>query len=71
MIINFGALSPPLKEQLREYVFNEDEIDILQEDIDAINRLHIKGMLTDSATQAAEKKIIKKIAQACRRKEPT
>jgi len=64
--IHFGALSDSIEEQLKnqEFSFNKKEIDLLQEDLDAIIRLHIRGYIVDSAIDKIHKKLF-----TCRAKE--
>lgn len=61
MDIALGALSPPLSEQLKDTGIAADKLKLLDMDSDAINRLRIRGYLTDSATVSAQKKLIKEI----------
>ena len=61
--VYFGALSPTLAEQLQEagLDYDEDTIDHLNRDAEAITRLSVRGVLPDSQAQAARKKLMKKI----------
>jgi len=61
MNIALGALSPALSEQLKDTGIPADKLKLLDMDSDAINRLRIRGYLTDSATVSAQKKLIKEI----------
>ena len=62
--IIFGALSPNIETQLSSQglTFNGN-VEALQNDIDAITRLAVRGLLTDSAINAARKKIMKNISK--------
>ena len=61
--IYFGAISDPLSTQLRKqkYLFDKEKVKHFQRDIDALNRLRIRGYITDSQTDAATGKLYKKI----------
>ena len=63
LAINFGALSPPIKEQLRQQELKAKTRDIWhwQCDADAITRCVIRGLISDSTAHAARKRILKKI----------
>ncbi len=65
--LNFGALSAPLQQQLRSQglaVLDADaeRLEHLQRDADALVRLVIRDVITDSAAANARRKLIK---QAC------
>lgn len=64
--IHFGALVPSIAEQLAKAKLKASPKDVLhwQKDADAIVRLNVRGLLTDSATRAARKKLVKKMAKA-------
>lgn len=66
--IHFGALSPSVWEQLSEQGFTADEKDLKHwdQDAQAITRLHLRGMLTDSQKQAAQKKLFNRIKKGVR-----
>lgn len=61
--ISFGALSDKLNVQLKrqEFKFKKEDVEHFEKDIDALNRLRIRGYLTDSATDNATKKLYRKI----------
>ena len=65
----FGALCGSLDEQ----GFDDDD-GRLQQDADAITRLHVRGLLTESAVHSARKKLAKQLlpkrsaAQSSKRK---
>ena len=64
--LNFGALSAPLVQQLRSQGLavlegDSDRLDHLQKDADALVRLVIRDVLTDSAAATARRKLIKRV----------
>lgn len=67
--INFGALMPPIRTQLKEQGIKHDLLfkkcreDILQfqKDADALVRLNLRGLLSDSSVRIARRRLIKKI----------
>lgn len=67
--IHFGALVPSIAEQLAKAKLDAPPKDVLQwqKDADAIVRLNVRGLLTDSATRAARQKLVKKMAEAVNR----
>lgn len=64
--IRFGAMAPSIKEQIKEQGFKIDPTDCahLQKDAEAITRLRIRGLLTDSACKSAHDKLFKKITSS-------
>jgi len=74
--IHFGALCPSIAEQLIEQgvVTIPDDINHFQEDADAVTRLVIRGLITDSQASAARRKLLKKIVRevekATKKQEP-
>ncbi len=60
----FGALAPKLKEQLKGRKISKADIDHLQRDADALVRVHIRRLISDSTADSARKKLMKKIMQA-------
>jgi len=63
LAINFGALPPPIKEQLRQQGLKAKAKDIWhwQRDADAITRCVIRGLISDSTAHAARRRVIRKI----------
>jgi hypothetical protein len=63
--LHFGALSPSVSEQLSEQglTVTDEKFSTLQwdKDAEAITRLYLRGLLTDSQKQAAHKKLFNKI----------
>lgn len=59
----FGALSDSLEDQLTKQGFNFDkkEVDHFQQDIDALNRLRIRGYIIDSQIDKISQKLFNKI----------
>jgi hypothetical protein len=63
MMITLGALAPSLREQIA-FPLPADvgaKIDRLQLDSEAITRLSLRGLLSDSQTLTARKKLVKRI----------
>lgn len=61
----FGAMSKPLAEQIKDQgltVVSTFKLRHLQRDADAITRLQVRGILSQTATHAARKKLHKAIA---------
>jgi hypothetical protein len=66
--LNFGALAAPLQHQLRNQGLAVVEGDAerlahLQRDADALVRLMIRDVLTDSAASVARRKLIKRVCE--------
>lgn len=61
--ISFGALAPPLIEQLHEQGLTMDAKDAsaLSNDIDAVNRLYLRNVITETEAKQARRRIMKKI----------
>jgi hypothetical protein len=64
--LNFGALSEPLQQQLisqglRVLDGDAERLEHLQRDADALARLVIRDVVTDSAAAAARRKLIKRV----------
>jgi len=66
MEIEFGAMAPNLKTQLAKINLKADFIEQYQKDVDAISRLNVRGLLTDSAALAARKRFMAKLVQTVR-----
>lgn len=68
--IHFRALVPSLKEQLAPQLENiqegiaDEDLEHFQKDADAIVRLSVRGLITDSAKRSACQKLLKKIVKA-------
>jgi len=62
--ISFGAISPRLVDQLQGRKIPDSEIVKIQRVADAVTLLRIQGIITESATHSARKKITKRIAKA-------
>jgi hypothetical protein len=65
--LHFGAMAPKLAEQIPDDVC-VDAGDLLhwQKDADAITRLAIRGVITDSQARAGRQKLVQRIAKAAR-----
>lgn len=61
--LSFGAMSPGLNVQIasQDLKYDIDEIDHLQRDVDAMNRLRIRGYIPDGQIAKLNQKIFKKI----------
>lgn len=60
--VSFGALSPPLAEQVPG-LFNAD---LFQADADAITRCFIRGYIAESTAHTARKRLMREITKAAR-----
>lgn len=60
-LIVFGATAPSLKEQLAEAGLPESEVDQLNADNGAINRLQSRGYLSTADTKAYRKSIVNRL----------
>jgi hypothetical protein len=54
--VTFGAMAPPLHEQLKQL---RGSLDPWQRDADAITRLSVHGYLTEAQVHKARKKLMK------------
>ena len=62
--IAMGAMSDSLTDQFKSQGFEPPkDIDHFQKDADAITRLKIRGLLTDSQSDSARKKLMKELAK--------
>ena len=66
--IEFGALAPKLTEQIKDQTGalsdgQMSDIDTIQKDADAVNRLYVRGVLSEAATRTARKRLMNKIAK--------
>ncbi len=61
--IDFGAMAPKLKEQIKaaDLKADSDGIEHCQKDADALTRLAVRGLLPDSAVRNGRKKLMKHI----------
>jgi hypothetical protein len=68
--LHFGALVPNLGQQLFDagVIVSGTDIKHWQKDADAIVRLNLRGLLTDSAMHSARQKLMKKIVKGAKRK---
>ena len=68
--INFGALSPPIGEQLHDQGLKLDMEPIqrhhLQRDADEVSRLRVRCILTESESDKARKRIMQMIKKQAR-----
>lgn len=64
--IHFGALAPSVSEQLAAQGLTANQKDLKQWDLDAdaITRLYLRDLLTDSQKQAAQKKLFNRIKKS-------
>lgn len=58
-----GVLSDSLEKQLTEqgFEFDQKEIEHFQKDVDALNRVRIRGYIVDSQIQKIDQKLFNKI----------
>ena len=60
--MSFGALAPPLAEQLPDGAkIKRTDLIHFQKDADAITRLFVRGYLSDAGTSGARKRLMQKI----------
>jgi len=68
--ISFGALSPPIQEQMQDQglKLDMDPVDRchLQRDADEVSRLRFRGVLTESESDKARKRIMQIIKKQAR-----
>ena len=68
--IHFGALAPPIEEQLAEQEIiglDQNILAIWQEAADSISFLYLHDVLTDGQRTAAHKKLMNKISKGVER----
>lgn len=61
MRITFGCMCPPLAEQAKAQGITIDDVDMIQRLADAVSRLHVHRMLTDSEVERCRNRIVKKM----------
>ena len=68
--IELGALAPKLSKQLKaqKILINEEDLDHLQRDADAIMRCHLRGLIGDAETEKARHRLFAKIKKAVTKK---
>lgn len=70
MILNlsFGALAPPIREQLRyaKVTIRSRDLAHFQRDADAVTRLVVRGLLSDGIAQKAIRKLMRNILAKAR-----
>lgn len=59
----FGAISPSIQKQLAKQRIKISLSPHWQKDADAISRLYVRGLLTDSQVHSARGKLLKQIAK--------
>jgi len=66
LTLHFGALVPSLTEQLTKagVAVESKSLNQLQRDADAVVRLTVRGLLTDSEINRVRRKLMKKIIKA-------
>ena len=55
--ISLGALAPLLKDQLKGHGLSRTCIEQMQKDADAITRLNVRSILSETATKNARRKL--------------
>lgn len=66
MQVEFGALSPPLKEQLADAGLEPKEVACLQSDLDAITRLAVRGYIQEGVKVHCHREVLRRIRKAAR-----
>jgi len=66
--VRFGVFAQSLREQLKGYRIPGKAITILQADADAISRLRVRSIITESQADKAHEKLMKMIVAAIPRK---
>ena len=63
--LKFGAMAPKLKDQIRDagFRFHYKDVEQWQADADAIARLSIRGLLSDSQTASSRQRLTRLIAK--------
>lgn len=61
LAIEFGALAPPLSEQLAALGIDDETIEHWQRDADAISRLSIRDVLTTREARVARERLWKRM----------
>lgn len=70
--IEFGKLCAPIKAQLKTqgYIVEDFLVEVLQRDLDAINRLSVRNLITEEMASKAKdilmKKIVELVEQSCK-----
>lgn len=62
--VRIGALAPPLAEQMKEQgvvLVPGEQFMALQEDVDALNRLYVRGILPETPATQTRRKLMKTI----------
>lgn len=59
--LRFGAMVPPLSQQLAGFGLSDEAIEHFQLDADAITRFYIRGALLAAETKKARMRLIKAI----------
>lgn len=60
----FGALAPPLSEQLKGHPLSEKQVEVFEEDRKAIARVYTRGLLSEAEKKNAHKRLMKSIVFA-------
>jgi hypothetical protein len=68
--LSFGALSPPLSEQLAGLGLKVLTIRHFQRDADAITRLLVRGLMSESHGHLARGRLARRISEAIREPAP-
>lgn len=63
MKIEFGVLAPPLKEQLKHTKLLKKDLEVIESDNVAINRLYLRCILTERETDLARKRLVRLIQE--------
>lgn len=68
--IEFGALVPPLAQQLKGTSLRPGQIKHFQADADAICRLVVRGLLSPGQAHLVRKRLFKRITVAAQKEKP-
>ena len=72
MIITFGAMAQSLAMQLERYEIEPSILDAFEKDLNAISRLYIRSLISESQTDQARIKVVKRIEKHAKpKKEPS
>jgi len=62
--LSFGATAPPLSEQLNNFGFGEKKLERWQKDADAITRLSVRELITETEAKKARKRLLGYISES-------
>ena len=59
--IAMGAFAPKISVQLADMGFDENQLEAIDKDADAITRLYVRGLIPATQRDAARRKLVKSI----------